>query len=51
MTLPLKNLVYEKVKEAGSLTDAELSKILVKEGVVLPEDEFNKTLLDLEYVA
>ncbi|MBI5377286.1 MAG: hypothetical protein HZA82_01510 [Thaumarchaeota archaeon] len=48
MTLPLKNLVYEKVKEAGSLTDAELSKILVKEGVVLPEDEFNKTLLDLE---
>ena len=38
----------EKVKEAGSLTDAELSKILVKEGVVLPEDEFNKTLLDLE---
>lgn len=48
MTLPLKNLVYEKVKESGSLTDAELSKLLVKEGVVLPEDEFNKTLLDLE---
>src|SRR5574342_21114 len=48
MTLPLKNLVYEKVKESGSLTDSELSKILVKEGVVLPEDEFNKTLLDLE---
>ena len=48
MTLPLKNLVYEKVKEAGSMTDSELSKILVKEGIVLPEDEFNKTLLDLE---
>ncbi|HLC24034.1 MAG TPA: hypothetical protein VJJ25_00195 [Nitrosopumilaceae archaeon] len=48
MTLPLKNLVYEKVKEAGSLTDSELSKILVKEGIVLPDDEFNKTLLDLE---
>ena len=48
MTLPLKNLVYEKVKESGSLTDSELSKILVKEGIVLPEDEFNKTLLDLE---
>lgn len=48
MTLPLKNLVYEKVKEAGSLTDSELSKILVKEGIVLPEDKFNKTLLDLE---
>ena len=48
MTLPLKNLVYEKVKEAGSLTDSELSKILVKEGIVLSDDEFNKTLLDLE---
>lgn len=48
MNLPLKNLVYEKVKEAGSLTDSELSKILVKEGIVLPDDEFNKTLLDLE---
>jgi len=48
MTIPLKNLVYEKVKEAGSLTDSELSKILVKEGIVLSDDEFNKTLLDLE---
>ena len=48
MNLPLKNLVYEKVKEAGSLTESELSKILVKEGIVLPDDEFNKTLLDLE---
>jgi len=48
MTIPLKNLIYEKVKEAGSLTDSELSKILVKEGIVLSDDEFNKTLLDLE---
>ena len=48
MNLPLKNLVYEKVKESGSLTDSELSKILGKDGIVLPEDEFNKTLLDLE---
>ena len=48
MNLPLKNIVYEKVKESGSLTDAELSKILGKDGIVLPEDEFNKTLLDLE---
>ena len=48
MTLPLKNLVYEKIKESGSLTDSELSKILVKTGTVLPEDEFEKTLLSLE---
>ena len=48
MTLPLKNLVYEKIKESGSLTDSELSKILVKTGIVLPGDEFEKTLLILE---
>ena len=48
MNLPLKNLVFDKIKESGSLTDSDLSKILVKEGIVLPEDEFNKTLLDLE---
>ncbi len=48
MTLPLKNLVYEKVKDSGSLTDSELSKLLIKEGIALPEDEFNKTLLTLE---
>lgn len=48
MILPLKNLVYEKVKGAGSLTDSELSKLLVKEGMALPEDEFNKILLSLE---
>ncbi|MGQ0796217.1 MAG: hypothetical protein ACT4N5_08570 [Nitrosopumilaceae archaeon] len=48
MNLPIKNIVYEKIKESGSLTDSELSKVLVKAGIVLPEDEFNKTLLDLE---
>lgn len=48
MTLPLKNLVYEKIRESGSLTDSDLSKVLVKEGIVLPEDEFEKTLLSLE---
>jgi hypothetical protein len=48
MNLPIKNIVYEKIKESGSLTDSELSKALAKAGIVLPEDEFNKTLLDLE---
>ena len=48
MTIPLKNLVFEKVKDHGSLTDSELSKILVKGGIILPEDRFNKVLLDLE---
>ena len=36
------------IKESGSLTDSELSKLLIKEGISIPEDEFNKTLLNLE---
>ncbi len=48
MAIPLRNTVYDKVKEANSLTDVELFKILLKEGYALPEDKFNKILLDLE---
>ena len=48
MTIPLKNTVYEIIKESGSLTDSELSKSLIKTGISIPEDEFNKTLLNLE---
>jgi len=48
MTIPLKNSVFDKIKEHGSLTDSELSKALIKDGFVLAEDRFNKLLLDLE---
>jgi D-ribose pyranose/furanose isomerase RbsD len=48
MAIPLRNTIFDKIKEAGSLTDVVLYKILVKEGYVLPEDKFNKLLLDLE---
>ena len=48
MTIPLRNRVFDKIKEAGSLTDVELYKILTKEDEVIPEDKFNKLLLDLE---
>ena len=48
MTIPLRNTVYEKIKEVNSLTDVELYKSLTKEGQNLPEDKFNKLLLDLE---
>ena len=48
MVIPLKNFVFEQIKEHSSLTDSELLKILVKAGIVLPQDKFNKTLLDLE---
>ena len=43
-----KNLVLEKIKESGSITDTSLTKSLTKDGYLLPEDIINKTLLDLE---
>ena len=48
MVTPLRNIVYEKIKEAGSLTDIELYKAMLKDEYVLPNDRFNKILLDLE---
>jgi|TARA_B110000467_G_scaffold64800_1_gene59109 hypothetical protein len=48
MTIPLRNTVFEKIKEVNSLTDVELYKSLTKDGFNLPEDKFNKLLLDLE---
>jgi len=50
MTLPLKNSVFDKIKERGSLTDSELSKGLIKDGFVIAEDRLNKLLLDLEII-
>ncbi len=47
-TMPLRNSIYEIIKNAGSMTDSELSKALIKSGISIPEDEFNKTLLNLE---
>jgi hypothetical protein len=40
--------MYEKIRQAGTLTDADLMKDLTKDGITLAESEFNKTLLDLE---
>ena len=48
MTIPIRNTVFEKIKEVNSLTDIELYKSLTKDGLVLPDDKFNKLLLDLE---
>ncbi len=48
MNYPLRNLIYEKIKQQGNITDAELMNMLAKEGVNITEPQFNKTLLDLE---
>ena len=48
MAIPLRNIIYDKIKEVNSLTDVELYKSLTKDGLNIPEDKFNKLLLDLE---
>ncbi|MBT8242913.1 MAG: hypothetical protein HKP34_04295 [Nitrosopumilus sp.] len=48
MAIPIRNTVFDKIKEANRLTDIELAKSLVKDGYVIAEDRFNKILLDLE---
>lgn len=48
MTSPLRNIIYDKIIDAGSLTDEELSKSLSKDGHNVPTDILNKTLLGLE---
>ena len=48
MTIKYKNIVIDKIKESGSLTDKTLAKNLVKSGYQLSDALFNKTLLDME---
>ena len=38
----------EKIKESGSITDKSLAKSIAKDGYNMPDDLFNKTLLDME---
>ena len=38
----------EKIKESGSMTDKALARSLAKDGYNMPDDLFNKTLLDME---
>ena len=48
MRYPIRNIVYEKIKQSTTLTDSELSSVLSKEGIDLDISEINKILLDLE---
>ena len=48
MTVKYKNIVIDKVKESGSITDKTLAKKLIKDGYNLSDDLFNKILLDME---
>jgi hypothetical protein len=48
LTIKYKNIVIDKIKELGSITDKVLAKRLVKDGYNLSDDLFNKILLDME---
>ena len=48
MTVKYKNIVIDKVKESGSITDKTLAKSLIKDGYNISDGLFNKILLDME---
>jgi hypothetical protein len=49
MNNPIRNIVYEKIKQSGNIADSDLTKILRKDNnILLSEADFNKVLLDLE---
>jgi len=48
LTVKYKNIVIDKIKELGSITDKSLAKSIAKDGYNMPDDLFNKTLLDME---
>jgi len=48
LTVKYKNIVIDKIKELGSITDKTLAKKLIKDGYNLSDDLFNNILLDME---
>jgi len=48
MNYPLRNLIYERIKQVGNLTDVDLMSALNKDTTSINEVDLNKILLDLE---
>jgi len=48
LTVKYKNIVIDKIRELGSITDKTLAKKLIKDGYNLSDGLFNKILLDME---
>ena len=42
MNYPLRNLIYEKIKQAGNMTDYDLINVLTKDEVPITEADLNK---------
>ena len=43
-----KNIIFEKIQQEPSLTDKVLLKSIIKDGITVSNDQFEKILLDLE---
>ncbi|MGA9149809.1 MAG: hypothetical protein WBZ36_04450 [Candidatus Nitrosopolaris sp.] len=43
MNYPLRNLIYEKIKQAGNMTDSDLINVLTKDGVPITEGDLDLT--------
>lgn len=49
MNYPIRNVIYERIKQLGGITtDQDLVNSLSKDDINIPDDELNKVLLDLE---
>jgi hypothetical protein len=48
MKYPVRSIIYEKVKQAGNITDTDLMRALEKEDNSVSWPDFNKILLDIE---
>ncbi len=48
MKYPLRNLIFEKIKEVGNITDVDLMNSLTRDNIPLTHADLDKTLLDLE---
>jgi hypothetical protein len=48
MNYPLRNLIYERIRQVGNLTDVDLMNALNKDAISVNEADLNKILLDLE---
>jgi hypothetical protein len=48
MKYPVRSIIYEKVKQAGNITDTDLMRALEKEDNSVSWPDFNKILLNLE---
>ncbi|MER5191837.1 MAG: hypothetical protein ABJB76_09045 [Candidatus Nitrosocosmicus sp.] len=44
----MRNVIFEKIKQYGNITDHDLINSLSKDNIITLEDDLNKILLDLE---